>query len=209
LKAEKAATVCMLDVPLDAVYYWVGLSVVSLALVGVATDLPTRPPPDATAVANTVDAIAASTYDATAEHPLSASQIRLTPYAIGLRSDAGASHATFAFAPVTPVGPGTQLGSVASGTPPEQAFDDPAAFAAAAERARASSTDGASPRGSTGTGAATTRLRSAIGGPGAVSVPSADRPQSSRPATGWRSAPDVLVVRQVNWGDVRVTLVLA
>lgn len=186
----------MLDVPLDAVYYWLGLSVVSLAVVGVATNLPTQPPPDATAAANTVDALAASAYDGTAEQPLAASEIRLTPYAIGLRTDAGATHATFAFGPVTPAPPGSSLAAVARGTPPDQVFEDPSAFAAAAARARTNATD-VSPRAD---------------GSGTVANPdTVARAQSSTPGAfgRWRPAPDELIVRQLNWGDVRVTLVLA
>lgn len=207
----------MLDVPLDAVYYWLGLSIVSLAVVGVATTLPTQPPPDATAAANTVDAIAASDYQGTAEHPLSAASVRLTPSAIGLRTDAGTTHATFAFGPVTPVAPGSSLAAVARGAPPDQHFDDPSAFATAAERARTASKTGTAPMaGSVPTTdsmalenrVATTDSMALDGGLG-TDDGSTRSSVGIASAWSWRSAPDVLVVRQVNWGDVSVTLVLA
>lgn len=158
----------MFDVPLDATYYWLGLAVASLVVVGVAADLPTRPPPDAAAAANTVDALAASAYAGTATHPIEARSVRLTARSIGLRTSAGATHATFAFGPITPAGPHEGLAAVARGAPPSERFDSPAALAAAAERARADARD-----------------------------------------ARWQEAPEELVVRRVNWGDVRVTLVLA
>jgi hypothetical protein len=158
----------MLDVPLDATYYWLGLALASLVVVGVAADLPTQPPPDAPGAANTVDALAASDYPGTATHPVDAESVRLTPRSIGLRTDAGATHAAFAFGPVTPVSGESALVAVARGVPPEHRFESPEAFAAAAEHAR----------------------------------------RTARNAT-WRNAPDELLVRTVNWGDVHVTLVLA
>lgn len=158
----------MFDVPLEATHCWLGLAVASLLFVGVAADLPTRPPPDATAAANTVDALAASDYPGTATHPIAAASLRLTPHGLGLRTEAGATHATFAFGPVTPVPADSALAAVARGTPAAHRFESPDAFAAAAERARRSARD-----------------------------------------AEWRPAGEELVVRRVNWGDVRVTLVLA
>lgn len=172
----------MFDVPIDATYYWLGLAVVSLAVLGVATDLPTQPPPDAPAAANTVDAIAASDYPGTATHPLNAERVRVTAYGIGLRGDGGTTHATFAFGPVTPTPRGSALAAVARGSPPAREFDDPASFAEAAQRARTASVDD-------GTDAAS----------------SSTPPQTA----SWQTAPDALLVRNVNWGDVHVTLVLA
>jgi len=158
----------MFDVPLSATYCFLGLAAASLVVVGVAADLPTRPPPDARAAANTVDALAASEYPGTATHPVDAASVRVTPRTIGLRTDAGATHATFTFGPVTPVDAGSRLGAVARGTPPSEAFDSPRAFEAMAEATREDARD-----------------------------------------APWRSAPDEIVVRRVNWGEVRVTLVLA
>jgi hypothetical protein len=171
----------MFDVTLDATYYWLGLAVVSLAMLGLATDLPTRPPPDAPAAANTVDALAASEYDGTARHPLDADSIRLTPWSLGLRSPGGTSHATFAFGPITPAPPESALAAIARGVPPRERFANASTFATAVERARERASDRARDRGET----------------------------SDEHSSAWRPAPDALVVRTVNWGDVRVTLVLA
>ncbi|NHN42267.1 hypothetical protein G9C85_11610 [Halorubellus sp. JP-L1] len=126
----------MFDVPLSATYCFLGLAAASLVVVGVAADLPTRPPPDARAAANSVDALAASDYPGTATHPLEASSVRVTPRSLGLRTDAGATHARFAFGPVTPVDADSRLGAVARGTPPSEAFESPRALAAMAEATR-------------------------------------------------------------------------
>jgi hypothetical protein len=126
----------MFDVPLDAWYCWLAVSMVSVAVAGVAVDLPTRDAPDAPAAADTVDAVAGATYPAVAEHPLDADSVRLRPHGLGLRADGRSSHATFAFGPVVPVTDGTALARVAVGVPPAQAFDSLAAFERAVESAR-------------------------------------------------------------------------
>jgi hypothetical protein len=128
----------MFGVPIDAWYTWLGLSVASVALVGVAAALPTAPPPAAADVAGTVDRTAATAHPATAEHPLDARAIRVEPQGIGLRNDAGTAHATFAFGPVTPAAGSDPLTSVLHGAPPGTHFASGEALcaAAAAERER-------------------------------------------------------------------------
>jgi hypothetical protein len=132
----------MFDLTLDAWYAWIGLSLTGVALVGAAAGLPTAPPPDAGAVAATIDRVAAAEYTATGEHPLDAEEIRLGTRRIGLRSDAGTAHATVAFGPVTPVPVGdSPLRAVLHGTPPDRAFRSPAAFRQAVVNARADATE--------------------------------------------------------------------
>ena len=133
----------MFDAPPDAWYTWVAVALASVAVAGVATDLPTRPAPDAAAAADTVDAVAGSTYASAAEHPLDADRVRLRPHRLALRTDGETSHATFAFGPVVPVGDDEQLARVARGVPPGRAFDSLAEFeaAVAAARERASDAD--------------------------------------------------------------------
>jgi hypothetical protein len=126
----------MFDVPLDAWYTWIGLALAGTAMFGAAASLPTTAPPDAAGVADTVDAVAASDYAATAEHPLDADAVRLGPHQIGLRNDAGTTHAAFAFGPVTPVPEGSVLQAVLYGTPPDAAFESRTAFQQAVIRAR-------------------------------------------------------------------------
>ncbi|RLM59556.1 hypothetical protein DVK02_02105 [Halobellus sp. Atlit-31R] len=128
----------MFDVTLDAWYAWIGLSLAGVTLVGAAAGLPTAAPPDAGAIAATIDRVAAAEYAATGEHPLGADEIRLGTRRIGVRSDSGTAHATLAFGVVTPVPVGdSPLRSVLHGTPPEQVFGSPEAFRQAVVDARA------------------------------------------------------------------------
>ncbi|WP_267642524.1 DUF7283 family protein [Haloarchaeobius amylolyticus] len=126
----------MPDLPIDAWYCWVGLAAASLAVAGVAVELPTRPAPDAAAAADTVDAVAAASYPTTAEHPVDASAVRLDPHRLSLRNAGGTTHATFGFGPVVPVAADSRLQRVATGDPPSSVFDSPVAFARAVEQAR-------------------------------------------------------------------------
>jgi hypothetical protein len=126
----------MFGVPIDAWYTWLGLSIASVALVGVAAALPTAPPPAATDAAETVDRTAATTHPATAEHPLNARAIRVEPRGIGLRNDAGTAHATFAFGPVTPASGSDPLTAILHGAPPGTRFASGEALCAAGRRAR-------------------------------------------------------------------------
>lgn len=126
----------MLGVPVDAWYTWLGLSIASVALVGVGASLPTAPPPTAGTVADTIDRTAATPYPATAEHPLDARAVRIEPREIGLRNDAGTTHATLAFGPVTPVASASNLHAVLNGAPPGSRFDSGSALCDAARAAR-------------------------------------------------------------------------
>lgn len=126
----------MFDAPVDAWYVWLGVTAASLVAFGVAAELPTAPPPDAARVADTVDSVAGCEYAATAEHPLSARQIKLGSYRLGLRGDGGAAHATFAYGPVAPVEGSARLRRVLDGTPPKTVFGSPAELRAAVADAR-------------------------------------------------------------------------
>jgi hypothetical protein len=81
----------MFDAPLDAWYVWFGVTMVSLAVLGVAIELPTAPPPppNAATVTDTVDSVAGCSYTATVEHPLSARKIKLGPWRLGLKGGGG------------------------------------------------------------------------------------------------------------------------
>ena len=127
----------MLGAPVDAWYVWLGLSLAGVVLVGVGATLPTAPPPAATAVADTVDRTASTDRQATAEHPLDAAAMRLGPRRVGLRNDAGTTHAAFAFGPVTPVSGSRPLDAVLRGAPPSSRFASGDALCAASADARA------------------------------------------------------------------------
>lgn len=125
----------MIGVPIDAWYTWLGLSFAGIALVGVAAALPTAPPPDAADAAETVDRTAATAHPATAEHPLDARSIRIGPRQLGLRNDAGTTHATFVFGPITPAVT-RELRAVLRGAPPSARFESGDALCDAGTDAR-------------------------------------------------------------------------
>jgi len=125
------------DAPVDGWYAWLGVAAASAALLGATVGLPTTPPPDAAGVADTVDRTAASEYDARAEHPLDAAEVRIDTERIGLRTDAGTVHAPFVYGPVTPVAGHDELGAVLAGARPGGEFDSPGDLRRAAARARA------------------------------------------------------------------------
>jgi len=126
----------MIGVPVDAWYVWLGLSLASIALLGVGATLPTAPPPAAADAADTVDRTAATAHPATAEHPLDAEKVRIGPRRLGLRNDAGTTHAAFAFGPVTPVTGSRALRAILRGAPPNSRFDAGSALCAAGTDAR-------------------------------------------------------------------------
>lgn len=125
----------MFDAPVDVWYRWLGVAVASLAVLGVAVGLPTGTAPDATALATTVDGVAASTHPAVAEHPLVADAARLGRETVSLRDDGRRATASLAY-PVTPVRDDSALAAVLRGTAPSRAFDSPAAFDRALSTAR-------------------------------------------------------------------------
>jgi hypothetical protein len=125
----------MLDVPVESTYVWIGLTVVGLAVMGLALRVPTAPPPDATAAARTVDSVASSPYEATGRQPIDAEAIRLGSERVGLRTDGGTAHAAFAYDTVVPAF-GPDLSAVLRGRQPSDVFSDRAAFAAAIADAR-------------------------------------------------------------------------
>ena len=134
----------MFETHLDATYAWLGLALVSVATVGVAAALPASPPPDASGVAHTIDSVAGGEHPATAEHGLAADRIRLTNRSVALDTGDGSARAALRATRITPVptdrhgrADADRLRRVLAGVPPNAAFDDPEAFATAAERVRA------------------------------------------------------------------------
>jgi len=125
----------MLSPPLDAWPLWVGLTLASATLLGVATELPRTAPPDAEPVARTVDGVAASDHAAVAEHPLGSDTIRVRPGRIALGRGDRVDRASLRYGPVVPAFDGP-LDRVLHGTPPEWVFASPAAFRRAVGAAR-------------------------------------------------------------------------
>lgn len=126
----------MFDAPVDSWYLWVGLASASVLLFGVAAGLPTAPPLNAAAVADTVDTVAASPHTATATRSLAADEIRLGPNRVALRGDGGTAHAMFVYGPIVPVVDGTLLWEAVQGAPPDHLFESPENFRRAVTKAR-------------------------------------------------------------------------
>jgi hypothetical protein len=124
----------MLDTTADSWYTWLGLVATSLAVGGVVAGLPTSVPPDARAVAASVDEVAASPYDEREHVPVPADAIRLDASGLSLRSDGGTAHASFALE-VTPAA-GSRLVAVLRGVPPGEVYRTEDAFATALQEAR-------------------------------------------------------------------------
>lgn len=123
----------MFDVPIDAWYAWVGTAAVATVVLGAAYGVPTAPPPDAASAADAVDSVAAREPPARTGYRLAADAVRIDPDGLTLRSDAGVAHARFAFGPVVPVAPGTDLAAVANGDRPGAAFRDARSFRGATD----------------------------------------------------------------------------
>lgn len=108
---------------------WIGLSTLVLPVVGLALRAPDAQV-DATSVARTVDSVASSPYEATAQHPLNAEAVRVGRQHVALRDD-GTAHASLSCRGVVPTHGHDALGAVLRGRPPGDVFADESAFAAA------------------------------------------------------------------------------
>lgn len=126
----------MFDAPIEDWYVWLGVTAVSVAVLGVAVGLPTVGPPATTAVADTIDRVATSPPGSTASYDLRAEEIRIDRRRIGLRGDGGTTHAEIAFGPTTPAMADERLLDVLDGRPPRSVFESPAEFSNATARAR-------------------------------------------------------------------------
>lgn len=118
----------MFDVPVDAVYVWVGVASVSVVALGVVVGLPSAAPPNATNAAQAVDAVAVGPPGSQGSHELAANRIRLGSVRIGLAGPGGKSHATFGYAPVTPVPGESRLARVLAGERPGSVFESSGRF---------------------------------------------------------------------------------
>ena len=122
----------MLGTPVDTWYVWIGVSVVALAILGVALSLPATAPPDAVGPAETIDRTVAHPYPATAEHPIDAAEVRIGPHELELRTGGESSVHRFTTGPVTPALTDDRLESILYGAVPSHFFGSPAAFEQAA-----------------------------------------------------------------------------
>jgi len=117
----------MLGPPIDAWYVWLGVALVSLAVLGVAAVATPEPPSTAEAAADTIEEVAASRAPATGRHPIDAERVRIDAYTLTIDGDT----ATLDYGKMTPAPRGSDLRRVALGAHPLTVFDSPGAFAAA------------------------------------------------------------------------------
>lgn len=125
----------MLGPPIDAWYVWIGVSMVSLAVLGVAVVATPEPPSTATAAAETIEEVAASRAPASATHPIDADRVRVGEYRLVTEGDT-VETATIDHGRMTPAQRETQLRRVAMGASPTDVFESVQAFADAVEEAR-------------------------------------------------------------------------
>ncbi|MBV0923666.1 hypothetical protein KTS45_05575 [Halomicroarcula limicola] len=123
----------MFETHAETLFVWVALAAVSVAVLGVVVGLPSTAPPDAAAIAATVDEVATSPPGSVATRGLTATEWRLTRRQVGLRTDGGTAHATFLRHAV----PATEgrLAAALDGHRPSRLFGSPASFQRAIERA--------------------------------------------------------------------------
>ncbi|MBV0901474.1 DUF7283 family protein [Haloarcula salina] len=125
----------MFETHVDALYLWVGLSAVSVAVLGVVAGLPMTAPPNATATAATIDEVATSPPGSVEKRRLLADEWALEAGALRLRNDGGTAQAGLTQYAVA--ADSERLRTVLDGTAPASVYDSPAAFRAALDRARA------------------------------------------------------------------------
>ncbi|AGN02036.1 hypothetical protein L593_10455 [Salinarchaeum sp. Harcht-Bsk1] len=125
----------MLGPPIDAWYVWIGVSLVSLAVLGVAVVATPEPLSNAEAAAETIEQVDSSRPPATATHDIDAERVRIGEYRLVLEGEdterATIDHGRMAAAPR-----GTDLRRVALGASPESVFASEWAFGEAVEAAR-------------------------------------------------------------------------
>ena len=92
-----------LEAPADAWYVWFGVVLVTLAFAGVALSIPTEPSPDTAEAANTIDSVAASSYNASGSYDHDANEVQIGLKQIALRNSGGVGRETIAFGEMLPV----------------------------------------------------------------------------------------------------------
>ena len=124
----------MFETHVDALYLWVGLGTVSVAVLGVVVGLPTTAPPDATAAAATIDAVTTSPAGSVEHRRLIAEEWALDGHEIRLRNDGGT--ATARLVRTTVPARTDRLQAVVNGERPKAVYDSPGAFRRDTRQAR-------------------------------------------------------------------------
>ena len=92
-----------LEAPVDGWYVWLGVALLSVALLAFAISLPSQPPPDATRAANAIDRVASSSHQAKASYEHDATEIKIDTKRVTMRNDGGTAQESVVFGSLTPV----------------------------------------------------------------------------------------------------------
>lgn len=111
------------EAPADAWYVWLGVAAVSVGLAGLALGVPSTPPPDAPAAANTIEETAASPNEATGQYDHDATEARIGEHRLWLRAGESESTARIAYGRMVPVSGDEQLRAVLDGDDPTLVYD--------------------------------------------------------------------------------------
>lgn len=111
-----------LEAPVDAWYVWLGASLLTVSMAGMALALPSQPPPDANQAANTVDRVAGNDLGGTASYEHDARMVKLTPEEIVLRNDGGTARSTVSFGRMASVHANEDLEEVLYGAHPTDQY---------------------------------------------------------------------------------------
>jgi hypothetical protein len=126
----------MFDVPMDGLIGWLGLATVSFAVAGVALSLPSTTPPDAGALASSIDQVSTSPHEVATSVRLRADAVRVRSAQVSVRKDGVVTHADL-------VAGGAlwteddRLRGVLAGKAPDAVFEDSVAFGRAIDGAAA------------------------------------------------------------------------
>ena len=91
------------EAPVDALYVWIGVALVSIGLMGFAVSVPSEPPPDADRTAAALDRVAAGGPDAATAIEHGATEVRLDAERVELRNDAGSDAARLSHGRLLPL----------------------------------------------------------------------------------------------------------
>ncbi|ELY67738.1 DUF7283 family protein [Natrinema versiforme] len=92
-----------LETPVDGWYVWLAVSIVSVAIAGIAVGLPNGPPPDANRAANAIEETAGSTADASSTYDHDATEIKFDGRTVAMRNEHGTARASLTYGHVVPV----------------------------------------------------------------------------------------------------------
>lgn len=113
-----------LETPADAWYTYVAVSIVSVALAGLALGIATGPPPDAQQAANTIEGATGSQYTASATYDHDADRVTIDHRTITMDNEHGTAHSSVSYGVVVPVNGHERLENLTYGASFEDEYDD-------------------------------------------------------------------------------------